>query len=62
MGSPGEIRISLGKSVTKEQATALGLAPCIDRMLTFTDHLCRLKVDHYEYVALKVIILLTSGR
>ncbi|XP_030037216.2 nuclear hormone receptor FTZ-F1 beta [Manduca sexta] len=29
-------------------------------MLSFTDHLRRLRVDRYEYVALKVIVLLTS--
>ncbi|KAH9643256.1 hypothetical protein HF086_010532 [Spodoptera exigua] len=38
----------------------LGLTPCIERMLSFTDHLRRLRVDRYEYVALKVIVLLTS--
>lgn len=30
-------------------------------MLNLTDHLRRLKVDHYEYVAMKVIVLLQSG-
>ncbi|CAB4057236.1 NR5A3 [Lepeophtheirus salmonis] len=29
-------------------------------MLNFSDQLRRLKVDHYEYVSLKVILLLTS--
>ncbi len=30
-------------------------------MLNLTDHLRRLKVDNYEYVAMKVIVLLSSG-
>lgn len=30
-------------------------------MLNLTDHLRRLKVDRYEYVAMKVIVLLQSG-
>jgi hypothetical protein len=31
-------------------------------MLNFTEHLRRLRVDKYEYVAMKVIVLLTSGK
>jgi hypothetical protein len=30
-------------------------------MLNFSDQLRRLKVDYYEYVCMKVIVLLTSG-
>ncbi|KAM0733193.1 Nuclear hormone receptor FTZ-F1 beta [Formica fusca] len=60
MNSPGEIRVSLGKSITLEQARELGLATCIERMLAFTNNLRRLRVDQYEYVAMKVIVLLTS--
>ncbi|XP_071630023.1 nuclear hormone receptor FTZ-F1 beta isoform X2 [Temnothorax longispinosus] len=60
MSTPGEIRVSLGKSITLEQARQLGLATCIERMLAFTDNLRRLRVDQYEYVAMKVIVLLTS--
>ncbi|KYQ57508.1 Nuclear hormone receptor FTZ-F1 beta [Trachymyrmex zeteki] len=60
MSTPGEIRVSLGKSITLEQARQLGLATCIERMLTFTNNLRRLRVDQYEYVAMKVIVLLTS--
>lgn len=57
MNTPGEIRVSLGKSITLEQARELGLANCIEKMLTLTNHLRRLKVDQYEYVAMKVISL-----
>lgn len=56
MNSPGEIRVSLGKSITLAQAKELGLANCIERMLAFTNNLRRLRVDQYEYVAMKVII------
>lgn len=34
---------------------------CIERMLNLTDHLRRLKVDRFEYVAMKVIVLLQTG-
>ena len=61
VAAPGEVRISHGKSITLEQARLLGLAPCIERMIHFTDHLRRLRVDQYEYAAMKVIILLSSG-
>jgi len=60
MQSPGEIRISLGKSISLAQAKDLGMAACIERMLNFTEQLRRLRVDRYEYVAMKVILLLTS--
>ncbi|XP_011640199.1 nuclear hormone receptor FTZ-F1 beta isoform X2 [Pogonomyrmex barbatus] len=60
MSTPGEIRVSLGKSITLEQARQLGLGTCIERMLAFTNNLRRLRVDQYEYVAMKVIVLLTS--
>lgn len=56
MSTPGEIRVSLGKSITLEQARQLGLATCIERMLAFTNNLRRLRVDQYEYVAMKVIL------
>lgn len=62
MATPGEIRISHGKSITLEQARTLGLSSCIERMIHFTDHLRRLRVDQFEYAAMKVIILLSSGK
>lgn len=61
MSTPGEIRISLGKSITLAQARDMGMQACIERMLNFTEQLRRLRVDKYEYVAMKVIVLLTSG-
>ncbi|RZF46433.1 hypothetical protein LSTR_LSTR012508 [Laodelphax striatellus] len=53
MSSPGEIRVSLGKCISLGQARQLGLGPAIERMLNFTEHLRRLRVDRYEYVAMK---------
>ncbi|XP_014242707.1 nuclear hormone receptor FTZ-F1 beta [Cimex lectularius] len=60
MSSPGEIRVSLGKCISLTEAKNLGLGPPIERMLNFTEHLRRLRVDRYEYVAMKVIVLLSS--
>ncbi|XP_028170061.1 nuclear hormone receptor FTZ-F1 beta-like isoform X2 [Ostrinia furnacalis] len=60
VGTPGEVRVGGGRGITLDQSAKLGLTPCIERMLSFTDHLRRLRVDRYEYVALKVIVLLTS--
>lgn len=62
MSTPGEIRVSLGKRITLAQARDMGptSTACIERMLNFTEQLRRLRVDRYEYVAMKVIVLLTS--
>lgn len=60
ISTPGEIKISQGKSITLEQVKNSGLQTCIERMLNLTDHLRRLRVDRYEYVAMKVIVLLSS--
>uniref|UniRef100_T1JNK8 NR LBD domain-containing protein n=1 Tax=Strigamia maritima TaxID=126957 RepID=T1JNK8_STRMM len=58
--TPDEIRVSLGKSLNLGQARTIGLDHVIERMLNLTEHLRRLRIDQYEYVCLKVIILLTS--
>ncbi|XP_059614169.1 nuclear hormone receptor FTZ-F1 beta [Phlebotomus argentipes] len=60
ISTPGEIRISQGKSITLAQSRSSGLQACVERMLNLTDHLRRLRVDRYEYVAMKVIVLLQS--
>ncbi|XP_073823414.1 nuclear hormone receptor FTZ-F1 beta isoform X2 [Musca autumnalis] len=57
---PGEIKMSMGKKITLSQAKLTGFQTCIERMLNLTDHLRRLRVDRYEYVAMKVIVLLQS--
>ncbi|EDW80383.1 uncharacterized protein Dwil_GK18731 [Drosophila willistoni] len=58
--TPGEIKMSQGRKITLAQAKSNGLQACIERMLNLTDHLRRLRVDRYEYVAMKVIVLLQS--
>ncbi|XP_042876233.1 nuclear hormone receptor FTZ-F1 beta-like isoform X3 [Penaeus japonicus] len=60
MESPGEIRVSSGRTMTLEQAEVMGIGPCIERMLNLTQQLRRLQVDKYEYMAMKVIVLLYS--
>ncbi|XP_061395260.1 nuclear hormone receptor FTZ-F1 beta-like [Musca vetustissima] len=64
---PGEIKMSMGKKINLADAKLTGFQvspnlsqPCIERMLNLTDHLRRLRVDRYEYVAMKVIVLLQS--
>lgn len=59
--TPGVIRVSNEKSLTYEAARAVGIEKWIEKMLNFTEQLRRLKVDYYEYVSMKVIVLLTSG-
>eukprot|EP00096_Caligus_rogercresseyi_P003889 TRINITY_DN1771_c0_g1_i4.p1 TRINITY_DN1771_c0_g1~~TRINITY_DN1771_c0_g1_i4.p1 ORF type:complete len:469 (-),score=148.58 TRINITY_DN1771_c0_g1_i4:737-2143(-) len=60
LDSPGAIRLSSEKSITLESAKSLGIHEFIEKMLKFSDSLRRLKVDAVEYVALKVILLLTA--
>lgn len=61
MATPGEIRISLGRSMTIDEARDLGIGIVIERMIKLTEHFRRLQLDLREYVSLKMIILLTSG-
>ncbi|XP_017485163.1 PREDICTED: nuclear hormone receptor FTZ-F1 beta isoform X2 [Rhagoletis zephyria] len=58
--TPGEIKMSQGKKIDLAQAKSSGLQACIERMLNLTENLRRLRVDRYEYVAMKVIVLLQS--
>ena len=53
----------VSNDVTLSLATARqhGIEKCVEKMLNFADQLRRLKVDHFEYVSMKVIVLLTSG-
>ena len=62
VNSPGLIRVSNEKSLDLATAKRFGIEKCIDKMLNFTEQLRRLKVDYYEYVSMKVIVLLTSGK
>ena len=48
-------------SLTLEDAVRYGIEKCVEKMISFTDQLRRLKVDQFEYVSMKLICLLTSG-
>ena len=58
---PGTIRVSSHVSLGLEEARRHGIEKCVEKMLSFTEQLRRLKVDQFEYVSMKLICLLTSG-
>jgi len=57
---PGTIRVSSHVSLGLEEARRHGIEKCVEKMLSFTEQLRRLKVDQFEYVSMKLICLLTS--
>ena len=59
-----EIFLPLGKTVDLEKAGSIseGCEDIIQRMLDLTDQLRRIGVDQYEYVAMKVLVLITPGK
>ena len=59
---PGVIRVSSQVSLSLEEAVHHGIEKCVEKMICFTDQLRRLKVDQFEYVSMKLICLLTSGK
>ncbi|XP_043200833.1 nuclear hormone receptor FTZ-F1 beta-like isoform X2 [Amphibalanus amphitrite] len=61
LDTPGHIRVSRGRSVSVQEANAIGVGRCVERMVALTDQFRRLQVDYYEYIALKVIVLLSSN-
>ena len=56
------LRVSNNVTLSIHTARQHGIEKCVEKMINFSDQLRRLKVDHYEYVSMKVIVLLTSGR
>ena len=58
----GEIRLSHGRRLSVDLAKAVRLAELIQKMLDFTDNLRNLEVDHYEFVSLKSLLLISPGR
>jgi len=60
MSHPGVIRVSNNVTLSINTARQHGIEKCVEKMINFSDQLRRLKVDHYEYVSMKVIVLLTS--
>lgn len=59
--STTEIFLPMGKSIDMEKASKLGHGAddIVSRLLAITDQLRRLQVDQYEFVALKVLMLIT---
>ncbi|XP_060073525.1 nuclear hormone receptor FTZ-F1 beta-like [Ylistrum balloti] len=59
--STTEIFLPMGKSIDMEKAIKLGHGAddIVSRLLAITDQLRRLQVDQYEFVALKVLMLIT---
>lgn len=53
------LNISTTRSILLEEAQALGFGDVVSRLLNITQNLRRLRVDQYEYVALKVLLLIT---
>ena len=60
--TPGQISISATHHITAEWATHLGFQEVVVRMLAITDYFRALYLDQYEYVALKVLLLITPGK
>ena len=56
------LRVSNNVTLSINTARQHGIEKCVEKMINFSDQLRRLKVDHYEYVSMKVIVLLTSGK
>lgn len=63
MNTPSEIQLPFGKSIDLEKAVSIGhgVDDIISRMLSIAEHLRRLQVDQHEFVALKVLILISPG-
>ncbi|XP_061189413.1 nuclear hormone receptor FTZ-F1 beta-like [Saccostrea echinata] len=61
MSTPSEIQLPFGKSIDLEKAISIGhgVDDIISRMLFIAEHLNRLQVDQHEFVALKVLILIS---
>ncbi|KAK7094708.1 nuclear hormone receptor FTZ-F1 beta-like isoform X2 [Littorina saxatilis] len=59
ISTPNVLSISTTRSISLQQAEALGFGDVVGRLLNMTQNLRRLHVDQYEYVALKVLLLIT---
>ncbi len=53
--------LSHGRTFVMDEAKAVGLAEVVQRLIDFTAHLRLLQLDHHEFVALKVLLLMTPG-
>ncbi|ESO92822.1 hypothetical protein LOTGIDRAFT_120156 [Lottia gigantea] len=59
MEEPSSLRISATKTISMEFATSVGFQEVVTRLLSLSEHFHKLKMDQVEYVALKVLLLIT---
>ncbi|KAK3610884.1 hypothetical protein CHS0354_009751 [Potamilus streckersoni] len=57
-----EIHIYSSKVIDQKKAKYLGIMDLFMKLIELVDHLRRLVIDQYEYVALKVLILIGPGK
>lgn len=60
INTPGVIRVSQDVSLSLDTAKERQLEKWVEKMLHFSEQLRRLRIDRYEYVSMKVIVLLTA--
>lgn len=56
---PTEIRLAQGNTISVEVANSLGMGSVVSMVVELAEQLNRLKVDLYEFVGLKVLVLIT---
>lgn len=56
---PGRLKVGKRHFLTLASASKLGIEKAVQRLLNFTDDLCSLKIDEYEFAALRVLLLLS---
>lgn len=56
---PTEIRLAQGNTVSVDVANSLGMGSVVSMVVELAEQLNRLKVDLYEFVGLKVLVLIT---
>ncbi len=61
MRGDNELLLSHGRTMNLALGQAIGFSEVTQRLIDFADLLKRLEVDTYEFVALKVLILMTPG-
>lgn len=55
------LTLSSTRSISLDSAETMGFGDVVSRLLSITQSLRRLRVDQYEYVGLKVLLLITPG-
>ena len=59
--NPSQLRLSYGRTLSLEQAHAMGLGELVERLLDFSEVMRQYETDSYEFVAVKALLLLTPG-